>query len=158
MIRVSPVIAAVLMSGCTVVVVDHAPAPPRAPRHVVARPIHARPVRAVPVARRTVASKRVVIARTASLQAKANALAARVERGRVRGRVRMTASEIAAVRREAEELKREAGILAKMRSDATLSAAELQNAMQRQAQAMQTISNALKAAHDASRNSIRNVR
>ena len=156
MIRVAPMIAAALLSGCAVVIVDHAPAP--APRHVVARPVHAQPARAVPVARRAVVSKRVFVARTASLQAKATALAARVERGRVRGRVRMTAKEISAVRREAEELKREAGILAEMRRDATLSGIELQNAMQKQAQAMQTISNALKAAHDASQNSIRNMR
>ncbi|MHC4249146.1 MAG: hypothetical protein ACYS9X_08470 [Planctomycetota bacterium] len=152
--RVTPVFAAAVMSGCAVVVVDPAPAP----RPAVVRSIHARPARAVPVARRAAVSKQAVIAKAAGLQTKANALAARIERKRVRGRVRMTAKEIAAARREAEELKREAGILAEMRRDATLSAVELQNAMQMEARAMQTISNALKAAHEASKGTVRNVR
>ena len=154
--RAASVLLAAVMSGCAVVVVDHAPAP--APRPVAARPILARPARAVPVARRAVVSKRVVVTKAAALQTRANALAARIERKRVRGRVRMTALEIAAVRREAEELKKEANILAEMRRDATLSALELQNAMQMEARAMRTISNALKAAHEASAGSVRNMR
>jgi hypothetical protein len=150
---VLPLVAAV-MSGCGVVIV----APGPTPRHVAARPGHAKPVRAVPVARRAVVSKRVVVTKAAALQTRANALAARIERKRVRGRVRMTAVELAAAKREAGDLKKELGMLAEMRRDATLSAVELQNAMQMEARAMQTISNALKAAHDASQNTIRNMR
>jgi len=133
------VLIAVAISGCTVVITE--PKTARRPAPVV-------------VAR----SGRATVARIVGVQTRADALAARVERRRNGRGARMTAREAAAFRREAQQLQKELAELERMRNDSQLSRLELQNAAQKQQQAMRTLSSVMKAVNEMSRNTVRNMK